>query len=173
MDIGKRIRETREEYGMSAAVLARRTGVAPGYIYQLEHDLRTPSVAMLEKIAKELRTEPAEFLREPALLGKDRAPETGLAAPEELEELLYKEDYAGDPEGAVSRAQAAAHEARQDYLPRGMRIVMSIENETVEVRAVAPSTPATQHDPWDRIAGSALTSWTNKNKGERKVDKNT
>jgi transcriptional regulator with XRE-family HTH domain len=77
MDIGKRIREAREEYGMSGAVLARRTGVAPGYIYQLEHDLRTPSVAMLQKIARELRTEPAEFLREPALMGKADAPETG------------------------------------------------------------------------------------------------
>ncbi len=65
MNVGQRIRGAREELGMQGAVLARRVGVAPNTIYRYESGEREPSVAMLAKIARELRTEPAEFLREP------------------------------------------------------------------------------------------------------------
>src|SRR5215210_5598228 len=67
MKIGQRIREVREDLGMQAAVLARRVEVAPNTIYRIEAGDRTPSVALLEKIACELRTEPAELMREPAV----------------------------------------------------------------------------------------------------------
>jgi transcriptional regulator with XRE-family HTH domain len=67
MNIGQRIREIREDLGMQAAVLARRVEVAPNTIYRIEAGDRTPSVALLEKIARELRTEPAELMREPAV----------------------------------------------------------------------------------------------------------
>jgi transcriptional regulator with XRE-family HTH domain len=67
MNIGQRIREIREDLGMQAAVLARRVEVAPNTIYRIEAGYRTPSVALLEKIARELRTEPAELMREPAV----------------------------------------------------------------------------------------------------------
>jgi transcriptional regulator with XRE-family HTH domain len=75
MNIGQRIREVREDLGMQAAVLARRVEVAPNTIYRIEAGDRTPSVALLEKIARELRTEPAELMREPVPL--DEASETG------------------------------------------------------------------------------------------------
>jgi len=65
---------------MQRTVLARRVGVAENTIYRIETAKRTPSVVLLEKIARELRTEPAEFLREPALAGgKAEAPDTGPA----------------------------------------------------------------------------------------------
>jgi transcriptional regulator with XRE-family HTH domain len=75
MNIGQRIREVREDLGMQAAVLARRVEVAPNTIYRIEAGDRTPSVALLEKIARELRTEPAELMREPVPLAE--ASETG------------------------------------------------------------------------------------------------
>jgi transcriptional regulator with XRE-family HTH domain len=68
MNIGQRIKEVREELGMQAAVLARRVGVAPNTIYRIEAGDRTPSVALLEKIARELRAEPADLFREPVPL---------------------------------------------------------------------------------------------------------
>jgi transcriptional regulator with XRE-family HTH domain len=68
LDIGHRIREVREDLGMQAAVLARRVEVAPNTIYRIEAGDRTPSVALVEKIARELRTEPAEFFRVPVPL---------------------------------------------------------------------------------------------------------
>src|SRR5215211_5409424 len=73
MDIGQRVREVREDLGMQRTVLARRVGVAENTIYRIETGKRTPSVEVLEKIARELRTEPAEFLREPVPL--DEAPQ--------------------------------------------------------------------------------------------------
>ena len=80
MNIGVRVREAREDLGMSQAELARRTGVARNHIVMIEHGGRTPSVGLLEKIAHELRTEPAELLREPVPLAE--ASETGQ--PEEV-----------------------------------------------------------------------------------------
>jgi transcriptional regulator with XRE-family HTH domain len=70
MDIGRRIREVREDLGMPAAELARRVGVAPNTVWRYESGEREPSMAMLEKIARALRTEPAELLREPSPLAE-------------------------------------------------------------------------------------------------------
>ena len=75
MNVGQRIREAREALGMQRTVLARRVGVAPNTLWRYEAGHIEPPLAMLEKIARELRTEPAEFLREPAPLGE--APVTG------------------------------------------------------------------------------------------------
>src|SRR5215207_8337223 len=69
MDIGQRIREVREELGMPVTVLARRAGAAPATIYRIESGNRTPSMALLEKIAKELRVPPSALMQEPSPLG--------------------------------------------------------------------------------------------------------
>jgi transcriptional regulator with XRE-family HTH domain len=66
MDIGRRVREVREDLGMQRTVLARRVGVAENTIYRIETGERMPSVALIERMARELRTEPAEFFKEPA-----------------------------------------------------------------------------------------------------------
>jgi transcriptional regulator with XRE-family HTH domain len=71
MDLGRRIRDVREDLGMPAAELARRVGVAPNTVWRYESGEREPSMAMLEKIALALRTEPAELLREPSPLAED------------------------------------------------------------------------------------------------------
>jgi transcriptional regulator with XRE-family HTH domain len=69
MDLGRRIRVVREDLGMPAAELARRVGVAPNTVWRYESGEREPSMAMLEKIALALRTEPAELFREPRAWG--------------------------------------------------------------------------------------------------------
>ncbi|HZB11147.1 MAG TPA: helix-turn-helix transcriptional regulator [Rubrobacter sp.] len=74
------MREVREDLGMQRTVLARRVGVAENTIYRIETGKRTPSIELLESIARELRTEPAELLRElgePVGVGKAGASETG------------------------------------------------------------------------------------------------
>jgi transcriptional regulator with XRE-family HTH domain len=75
MNVGRRIREVREELGMPVTVLARRSGVAPGTVYRIESGDRTPSMSLLERLARELRTEPAELLKEP--VPKASAPSAG------------------------------------------------------------------------------------------------
>ena len=87
MNIGQRIREVREDLGMQAAVLARRVGVAPNTIYRIEAGDRTPSVALLEKIARELRTEPADLFKEPVPL--DEAPREAGQPSEDIEGTTY------------------------------------------------------------------------------------
>jgi transcriptional regulator with XRE-family HTH domain len=74
-----RIREVREEVGMAGAVLARRAGVSKNHLYMIEHGDRTPSVALLESIARELKVEPADLLREPVPL--EEAPPAGQPLP--------------------------------------------------------------------------------------------
>ena len=75
MNVGQRIREAREELGMQRTVLARRLGVAPNTVWRYESGEREPSIAMMEKIAHELRTDLADLMREPVPLGE--ASETG------------------------------------------------------------------------------------------------
>jgi transcriptional regulator with XRE-family HTH domain len=79
MDVGQRIREAREDLGMQQTVLARRVGVSRNTIGRYESGDRAPSLTMVEKIARELRTEPAELLREPVPFAK--APDQGSASP--------------------------------------------------------------------------------------------
>jgi transcriptional regulator with XRE-family HTH domain len=116
LDIGHRIREIRENLGMQAAVLARRVEVAPNTIYRIEAGDRTPSVALLEKIARELRTEPAELLRET------------LPLPEASQETGHLEADPPKDRAAWERLLASIHERQSNVevkvaglveLPRG------------------------------------------------------
>ena len=92
MNIGQKVREAREALGMQRTVLARRVGVAENTIYRIETAKRTPSVELLEKIARELRTEPADLLKEPVPLA-EASQETGRLEAERLEA-----DSAQDPQ---------------------------------------------------------------------------
>src|SRR5215212_2054998 len=80
MNIGQKVREVREDLGMSQAELARRAGVARNYIVMIEGGGRTPSVGLLERIARVLRTEPAELLREPVPLAEASPEQAGTDA---------------------------------------------------------------------------------------------
>jgi transcriptional regulator with XRE-family HTH domain len=71
MNVGERIRQARKDMGMQTKVLAGRVGVAPNSIYRIEAGDRTPSMALLEKIAHELGTESADLLRETIPLGEE------------------------------------------------------------------------------------------------------
>jgi len=67
MNVGQRIKEARQERGVPVTTLAYRSGVAPATIYRIESGDRAPSMALLERIARELEVEPADLLKESAL----------------------------------------------------------------------------------------------------------
>ncbi len=130
MNVGRKIREAREDLGMQQTVLARRVGVWPNTIARYESGDRVPPVVMLEKIAEELRTEPAEFLREP---GAGEAADLRLRR---LRETLWLQLRGLDAAGAV-RTEA----------PRGLGEVLGVleELDNVEKRMMelAPTPLAT------------------------------
>ena len=51
MDLGMKIRETREKLGMSLRKLAKEVGVSPSFISQVEQSKAQPSINSLQKIA--------------------------------------------------------------------------------------------------------------------------
>jgi transcriptional regulator with XRE-family HTH domain len=95
MEVGKRIREIREDYGMSRNELARRVEVASNHLYMIETDHRTPSLGLIERIAHELRTEPAELLRGPATPKASAPPETGPDTAGEI--IVYLSGEGSEP----------------------------------------------------------------------------
>src|SRR6516162_3825513 len=55
-ELGPRLRQVREQRGLSARELARRIQCSPSMISQIERGLSAPSVGMLYALATELRT---------------------------------------------------------------------------------------------------------------------
>ena len=77
---------------MQRSVLARRAGVAANHLYMIETGARTPSLGLVEKIAHELRVEPAELLRETAHASRAAASagvEANVGA-HELSDLMHE-----------------------------------------------------------------------------------
>ncbi len=65
MDIGRRIKELRIQYGLTQQELADRSELSKGFISQLEHNLKSPSVGTLLDVIQCLGTTPAEFFSSP------------------------------------------------------------------------------------------------------------
>jgi transcriptional regulator with XRE-family HTH domain len=59
--VGERVRQLREERGMSLRALASATDFSPSFISQLEHGLVSPSIASMERIAATLGVSLGEF----------------------------------------------------------------------------------------------------------------
>ena len=77
MDIGKRMKELRIQYGLTQQELADRSELTKGFISQLERNQNTPSIGTLLDIIQCLGTTPAEFFTD-----------------EEPEQIVFKnEDY--------------------------------------------------------------------------------
>ncbi|BCV23812.1 helix-turn-helix domain-containing protein [Gelria sp. Kuro-4] len=62
--LGLRLRELREERGLSQAELAARAGVSPGLVGQVERGEVQPSLATLEGLAAGLGVSPCHLIRE-------------------------------------------------------------------------------------------------------------
>ena len=60
--LGRMLAQFRQERGLTQTELAKRTKVTQGYIAQLEAGDKTPSLAMLRKLAKALGVRVAELV---------------------------------------------------------------------------------------------------------------
>lgn len=84
MDIGKRMKELRIQYGLTQQELADRSELTKGFISQLERNQNTPSVGTLLDIIQCLGTTPAEFFT-------DEEPEQIVFRPEDYFEKVDEE----------------------------------------------------------------------------------
>jgi len=64
MEIGVRIKQLRQQRGLTQEELASRTELTKGFISQLERDLTSPSIATLMDILEALGTDVGSFFRE-------------------------------------------------------------------------------------------------------------
>ena len=64
MDLGKTIRQMRNQKGLTQEELADRCELTKGYISQLENNLNSPSIATLTDILSALGSNLSEFFRE-------------------------------------------------------------------------------------------------------------
>lgn len=64
MDIGSKIKQMRNQKGLTQGELADRCELTKGYISQLENNLNSPSIATLTDILAALGSNLAEFFRE-------------------------------------------------------------------------------------------------------------
>lgn len=60
----EKIRQQREQQGLSQRALAKRAGVAPSTVYEAETGRRTPELESLKKIAAALGVKVADLLEE-------------------------------------------------------------------------------------------------------------
>lgn len=64
MALGKKIRELREELGMSQAHLSVQAELSQGYLSQLENDeVQNPSAAVLFRLARSLHVDPRVLMQ--------------------------------------------------------------------------------------------------------------
>ncbi|MBZ4653919.1 MAG: Transcriptional regulator [Peptococcaceae bacterium] len=61
VDIGKRIKQLREERGLTLKNIADNTGLSVGFLSQVERNITDPSIASLKKIAEVLGIKLKEF----------------------------------------------------------------------------------------------------------------
>jgi transcriptional regulator with XRE-family HTH domain len=93
MDIGRRIRETREDLGMPRNELARRVGVAGNHLYMIESGSRMPSLGLVERVAHALRVTPADLVREEPENVLTGAPKADVPAPGRLVDLPQVKEW--------------------------------------------------------------------------------
>jgi transcriptional regulator with XRE-family HTH domain len=84
--VGERIRELREEKGLSQRQLAERCKVARNTIVRTENGTTTPSFELMVRVARELSVDPGELFRTKAT-ALPSTPLTDLS-PEELDRRL-------------------------------------------------------------------------------------
>ena len=64
MELGKKIKQMRNQKGLTQEELADRCELTKGYISQLENDLNSPSIATLTDILSALGSNLSEFFQE-------------------------------------------------------------------------------------------------------------
>ena len=62
--LGQNVRRARQERGVTLETLADEVGLAYSYLGEIERGRRNPTLAVVERLALALKTEPLELLKD-------------------------------------------------------------------------------------------------------------
>jgi transcriptional regulator with XRE-family HTH domain len=100
IDVGKRLRQIRNSYGLSQRQLAERSGVTNGTISMIEKNSSSPSVASLKKVLAGIPMTLSEFFS----ADETDAEEKYFFTPKEMMELSPRVRSFIGPQGSVEHA---------------------------------------------------------------------
>ncbi|MDQ3926006.1 MAG: helix-turn-helix domain-containing protein [Actinomycetota bacterium] len=90
LGIGRRVKELREERGLTLSALAERAGLSSAAVSRIERGLRTPGAETVEKLARGLNRDPGDLFAF-ATFGLIR----GEPVPQTIDELLAAANVEG------------------------------------------------------------------------------
>jgi transcriptional regulator with XRE-family HTH domain len=140
--IGEEVRRRREDLGLTGAQLAARAGMAPSAVSQIETGKRMPNFTSVIKLAEALGLSVGDLFPK----GQVALPLDYFVADAPLgEEVLFHEEYTtNDVEAVMARAQDVMRKARSQYVHGEVSLVLEIDDDSIEVRAEAPSQTTTR-----------------------------
>src|SRR5215204_1208190 len=114
MEIGERIKELREERGLSQREVARRAGLTPSAVGFIEHgQTRNPSAETVVAVARALGVGAGALFAPKVGTGKAKAPATGL---EGWIQSALEEDYFAASFGLAKSSQEDADKLHRDKI---------------------------------------------------------
>jgi transcriptional regulator with XRE-family HTH domain len=130
MDVGGRLRELREERGMSLRALARASGLSTNALSMIERARTSPSVSTLYKIAEALNVPITAFFRlEPPkhdVVFLKAAQRTRVSFPRGLWEGLGGETFVGGMEPLLLTLEQGANSGQFPMLHSGDEFVLCL-----------------------------------------------
>lgn len=113
LPIGQRVRQLREQRGLSLGDIERSTGLLGAYVSRVEHGRSSPSLETLERLAAAFGIPLHDFFREPQEQETDADQDAG--SDRFLSHLLFyiRQMSSGDQERVINLAERLAR--RDDH----------------------------------------------------------
>ncbi|MDN2565421.1 XRE family transcriptional regulator [Aquibium sp. A9E412] len=143
--LGKRLRERRQELGLTLKEVASAAGLSVGFISQIERDITTPSLSSLASVSRVLGTDVGEFLSQPrgdaAATRRNQRPVYSLGGAS----LSYERLSASFPGNVLRsviiheppghRSEPIAHEGEEIFFLLDGAITVEVEGERTILEA--------------------------------------
>jgi transcriptional regulator with XRE-family HTH domain len=139
MELGKRLRDRREELRLTQAGLADRADITPNTVSMIERGHSIPSIKMLLRLADALDVEPGELLSRPKVVALPSTPLVDTA-PEDLDERLRSAGSAA----TVEELQRVVEAEERDLLIMARRVRSKLDRALVYRMAIT--------DRWVKLA---------------------
>lgn len=171
INIGERLRDLRQERGLSMRALARLSGLSTNALSMIERSLTSPSVSTLYKIAAAMKVPITAFFRSELprqdIVYRKASERSRVEIPRGSWEGLGGETFTGGVEPLLFNLEAGANSGQFNMLHGGHEFVLCLsgllEYEVEKQRFLL--------EPGDSLLFAARLEhrWRNANKGSTKV----